>query len=555
MPGQTTVPETVAAAPPASPGWLAGGRLSAALALLTLLAVVALRAPFLNGDLLKSDEAVYAISARAWSEGLLPGRDLWDSKPPGMAALYRLAGHLPGGAIGGSRLLALLATVITLLVALRLARLVAPALAPWPVGLAYVLLTHANGWHPAEWVVLNGELPATALVALSTLCLAEWARRPGSGRPSLLLLAGAGGGLALLFRQTALIPVLVLGLWLAWAAARRGGGRAAWSAVGLAAAGIALAWLPLVGYYRAQGAVTFLWAAWGGCGLAYAGQRVGWEEGWHNARASLGVGMFPALVGLGLLGTVFALARVRSPRAAADPAAHALLMLMIAFGLGSALAVLPGGHLFEHYFLQAGPAWALAAGLGLAHLARLPGSPVIRTTAAVLLALGVVALLGRLALTPAAAQRTAFREANREVFDAVAADIRTHTQPTDRVLVWAWAPQLYWYAARLPATRDLTLNYALGWIGRQPQELFPGARAALLSDLRRTRPPLFVVPSDTVLPFSGAAAWRPETAPEVWAFLRGHYRLARRVAHWDVYELRAPRGPAAPQRHSPEARS
>lgn len=541
MPGQTTVPEAAAATPPAGPRWLAGGRLPAgAWALLALLAVVILRAPFLDGDLLKSDEAVYAVSARAWSQGLLPGRDLWDSKPPGMAALYRLAAHLPGGAIRGSRLLALLAAAITLLVTLRLARLVVPALPPWPVGLAYVLLTHANGWHPAEWVVLNGELPATALVALSTLWLAEWVRHPGPGRHRLLLLAGAGGGTALFFRQTALVPVLALGLWLVWTAARRGGGRAAWAAVGLAAAGLALAWTPLVGYYWAHGALSYLWAAWGGCGLAYAGQRVGWEEGWHNARASLGVGVLPALVGLGLLGTLFALARVRRTRAVTDPPVQSLLWLMIAFGLGSALAVLPGGHLFEHYFLQAAPAWALAAGLGLAQLQRLPGSPVIRTTAALLLALGVGALLGRLVLTPAPAQRAALREAHREVFGAVVADIRAHTRPPDRILVWAWAPQVYWYAARLPATRDLTLNYALGWIGRQPQELFPGARAALLSDLRRTRPPLLVVPSDTVLPFSGAAAWRPEAAPEVWAFLRGHYRLARRVAHWDVYELRAP---------------
>jgi hypothetical protein len=556
-----------------------GAALPVALVLLAVLAVVLLRLPYYDDDVMKSDEAIYAVTARAWSHGLLPGRDTWDNKPPGMAGAYLLGGrlariaercgHAPGGMIAGSRLLALVLALVTLLVTVRLARLAAPGLPAWPVGVAYVLITHANGWHPAEWVVLNGELPATALVAVSALCLAEWARTGCQARRlthagGLLVLAGVCGGMALLFRQTALLPVAAMGLWLIWAAAKRRGGRGAWAAVGVVVGGMALGWAPLVGYYAGQGALRYLWAAWGGYGLAYAGQGVAWAEAWGNVRASLGVGIMPALAGLGVMGAIFAIGRARrggdeegsaagpgaprlaAPVSSATPAAYVsvdvrrpLLLLMIALGVGSALAVLPGGHLFDHYFLQAAPPWALAAGLGVAYLARRPGSRVVRGAAAVMLALGVVVLLSRLLLSHPAEQRAAMRAANREVFGSVAEVVRARTSPSDRVLVWAWAPQVYWYSERLPAARDLTLNYALGWIGRQPQELFPGARAALLEDLRRTRPPVIVVSNDGVLPFSESAAWRPEAAPEVWAFIRGEYRLARRMAHWDVYEARS----------------
>ncbi|MGE5531924.1 MAG: ArnT family glycosyltransferase, partial [Bacteroidota bacterium] len=210
---------------------------SVALAVLAVLALVALRAPFLDGDLLKCDEAVYGVTARAWTQGLLPGRDVWDNKPPGMAALYLLASHLPGGTILGSRLLALLFSAVTLLVTLRLARLIAPKLPVWPVAMAYLLITHANGWFPAEWVTLNGELPSTCLVALGVWCLAEWARGKEPRLWPLLVLAGVFSGASILFRQTALLPVLAMAGWLVWFGLRTASYRGAFQAIGLAVAG------------------------------------------------------------------------------------------------------------------------------------------------------------------------------------------------------------------------------------------------------------------------------------------------------------------------------
>ncbi|MEN6305177.1 MAG: hypothetical protein ABFD96_20810 [Armatimonadia bacterium] len=563
---------------------------------MAVIAIVALRVPFSHGDLLKSDEAIYAVEARAWSNGLLPGRDVWDNKPPGMAALYLLASHLPGGTIAGTRLLALLFSVVSLLLTLRLSQLVAPNLPAYPVAIAYVLITHANGWPPGEWIVLNGELPSTCFVTLAAWCLAEWAHRreqyatvasPASSGPwVLVLLAGLFSGAGMLFRQTALLPVAAMAVWLIWATSRRG----ALKPLGTAALGVALAWVPLVYYFWSQGALHYLWAAIGGHGLAYASQSVAMADAWRSLREGLGVGVLPELLVLALIGLAFAISKSLRLRRQSHPAGQVLLLLSLVWGLGSLLSVLPGGHLFGHYFLQLAPAWALAAGLGVARMMRFAESRVVRLAAYAAIVLGLLVLAGRLvALQPAGAQIACLwlvaclgafvvgnlprestmaqvvlaatmlllalsvatgvatdgaRSANREAFTAVAAQIQARTTPSDRIVVWAWAPQVYWYSERLPACRDLTLNYSLGWIGQRPGELFPGARAAFLDDLDRTRPRMIAVANDDLLPYTTSLAWKPAAAPEIWAFIHNNYRVSARLPHWDLYELKPKRSPA-----------
>lgn len=573
--------------------------LSPALLILAVCAIIFLRAPFLDDDVLKSDEAVYAVTARAWAHGLLPGRDLWDNKPPGMPALYLLGSALTGHMIYGSRVLALALSIVILLVTLRLAVLLSPGLPWWPVALAYLLITHANGWPASEWVVLNGELPAAALVGLSALCLAEWSHRdlpdgPARRRWPLLAAAGCFAGLAIQFRQTAVLPVVGLVVWLGWSAFYRRRRIAAWPVLLAGGAGMALAWLPVTWTYWSRGALPYLWTACLGHGLAYAAEAPARAWGWTNLNAALGAGLLPELLQMAGIGVMFALARLWRLRTTESGTALPIPLLLTAFGLGSLAAVLPSGHLFGHYFLQMASVWALVAGLGVARLRRFATVSPVPAAAAVLLLVGVVAMAARvwasqpggpviaclwleaclatwlvgiqlqprmvplalLALMPlpllglAMGQSPAtyraterFRQANRALYGDVVAEIDRRTGPSDRILVWGWAPQVYWYSDRLPACRDVTLNYALGWIGEPPHELFAGARAALLTDLRRRPPAVVAVPNDLALPYAASPGWRPEAAPEVWAFIRAHYRLANHMPHWDLYVPRAPQLP------------
>lgn len=77
-----------------------------ALALLTALAT---RAPFALIDRPFADEAGYALFARYWLEGLVPYRDVWDVKPPGLFALYAVAQALGAEPLAAIWILPLLA--------------------------------------------------------------------------------------------------------------------------------------------------------------------------------------------------------------------------------------------------------------------------------------------------------------------------------------------------------------------------------------------------------------------------------------------------------------
>jgi hypothetical protein len=56
-----------------------------------LLAAVATRIPSIFVERPFLDEAAYALIASYWLEGIIPYRDVWDVKPPGLFALYALA--------------------------------------------------------------------------------------------------------------------------------------------------------------------------------------------------------------------------------------------------------------------------------------------------------------------------------------------------------------------------------------------------------------------------------------------------------------------------------
>lgn len=47
----------------------------------------------------------------------------------------------------------------------------------------------------------------------------------------------------------------------------------------------------------------------------------------------------------------------------------------------------------------------------------------------------------------------AVHEDNLSAYHRVAGYVSSHTQPTDRIIAWGYAPLVYWYSERLPATR------------------------------------------------------------------------------------------------------
>lgn len=412
---------------------------------------------------LLSDEGEYAYAARVWAEGGLPYRDAFNQKPPMIFAIYRACAALSMNP-AAPRVAAMLAVLLTGIALLLLtpkrwslgARLAAP--------LAYFVLSTTpvgDFGFPA-----NTEVFAAAFTAWAAWAVAE--RRAA-------FLGGLLSGAALMTKQTALWPVLAVGLLAVWWGGRRFDAKAGGAFIGGAAV-IPLAWLA---YFAAHGGLVFFWDCVVAGNMRYAaiaGLPAAAEQArffaFELAPAFL-KGSWPAwaLAAFGLSGLA----------ARWENRGELLAMLWLAGGL---LAAATGLLLFPHYFLQAAPPLCLAAAYGVARL----GAPE-RAWAA----------LAALALIPAAAHANFYFGKTRE---AVAKDLlypsplletewlgrrlRERTAPSDTIWVFGSEPALYVYAGRRAATRHDFVY---------PLTMFPKSLEVLedeLAALRAARP-IYVV--------------------------------------------------------------
>jgi hypothetical protein len=427
------------------------------LALLGLMAL--LRLPSLDLPL-DRDEGEYATLAQQWAAPgqCLPYRDLMEVKPPLAPALYALAFKLAGPARGPQLLSLRLLDLAWHLACLSLLYWLLLSLAgPWPAALGS-LLWALGACHPQlQGFSANTESWA-CLPLLAALCLLLPRPAPSALR---LALAGLALGLASLARQ----PMLAFLPALAWASGpgwRRSLKPGAWLLAGsLLAWALCLALFALQGGWPASGALLrCVWAY----GASYAARP--WPPALAPAsRAGLALlwilgGLLPA-----------ALAGAIATRPAQRRAALALL-------LAGALACLPGGHFYPHYFLVPLLALALAAGLGFGAL---------RKAWRALAAAGLLFFGAGFALAYAPLWRShdaaeaslalyhvpAFSQAAR-----AAQELQQQDPQAGRLWMWGSEPELYFLSGRRPACRFL---YAYPFTGEAPA--WPGGEQELLAAL------------------------------------------------------------------------
>jgi hypothetical protein len=170
--------------------------------------VAALRAPFLFGLEMDGDEALYALAGRAWREGGLLYRDVWDIKPPGFFAILTVF-----QAVFGDNALAV-----------RLPSLVGAALA---TAIAFAWMRRALGSRaiaflaaacgPAYALAMNSFVTRAELVGspfvMGGMAALFLARRPDAGRACA---AGLLFGAAFTVKQSFVFEALAgaLGYWL-----------------------------------------------------------------------------------------------------------------------------------------------------------------------------------------------------------------------------------------------------------------------------------------------------------------------------------------------------
>ncbi len=523
------------------------------------------------------DQGIFAYIGDGLNHGLVPYRDAWDHKPPGIYFVYALAFSLFGREMTSLRLLETIYMAVTALALYLLGQ-------RWrgeAVGLAAAFLyVLGSAWLFEWWDRAQAEIyMALPSVLAVYFFLAAWPwKRVGS--TLLLVLAGFASGVLVYFKPTG---ITVLGcLVLAtpfftskeWRRALR---QALWPASALAL-GFGLSFVPLGAYFAWNGAL-------GGLVQSVI------EFNMYHART----GGNPTVAGT-ISGTLDFLGNmnVLAPLALASIAAIALdskgglapvtplernrvSWLLAAWLFFSAVGIWLQGKFFSYHWSPVLPPLALLAADGLrriqADVARsgvckrgqLPLTPVPsqpsegRGRPLVLGAYGLIALAYLVFLVqeervklgrdlPYLLGQTSQREylANfghnilgRDVYSFLAAQdtaryLRQHITSEDYVLVWGFQALVNFLADRRSPTRFI-FNYPLTF--DQPESEFRiQARRRFLKDLADKRPAYIVLVTNDVNPIQPVDSHTlVEGFPEFKRLIQKQYRLEKDIADFHLY--------------------
>ncbi len=456
------------------------------------------------------DGSAFALRAHLWlRHGLLPYRDLWDHKPPGIYVADMLGEAVTGDPVLGAR--AMESATILLCVALAVALGRRTASWAWGACLAFwYLITTAQ---PAlvQWGNFTElVLPPTAFLAALAL----------TGRPSpRWTLVGVLCGAAVLFRPTA------AGLWVGAAAAamilgeERAGRRRALLRLTAGAAGppalvACVLWLHRLFPSFWDQVVTY--------NRMYA-REAGGDLAAHVIRAwAHALWTIPGSRLLAALTVVLALATAAGDRSPRDRGRRALAL----FAAGSLAVIWSGeslsGRFWPHQLLMAAPFLVL-----LAASASPPSPGRVRDLGLGLTAAAVLflspGLLGWWSTGNTAHRADAAHLAMRRF-------LQTAAEPGDRLQVWGAEDGLHLATGLLPASR-YTYYYPLltpGYGDRRRTNRF-------LQELETNRPRWVVTyVADTTL--SPARAGAPAHAVFL-AWLRRHGRPVARFGNLVCWEL------------------
>lgn len=501
--------------------------------------LLALRVPSLVQPL-GPDQSLYAYVAQEVGRGGWPYLDAWDQKPPGIHLIYgALWAVHPDDSVIAFADMAAAALVAVLLV---------PLGAWWSNG------NRAAGWSAAclflflgdpSWQRLGGlRVRAQCEVFIGLAIVgAVWlaVRHRKREHPSMLLAAASGVlvGVAALLKYPAAIYGVVPAAVLLWPHADPIRRPRHWGSLAALAAGAALPVLLMVTLYWSVGRVQDLADATLLYNVSYSGET--YRGVGHFVWYLLTFPIQHARVdGLWLVGgagaLVLALMMRREPR---------VLVLMAWLFCGMLAIAINGSRGLPQYFLQAAPAWALAAGLGATWLWPRLGPP-HRALLVVIVCLAVwrVVEVDNLARALSRDSRRLAGAVSEEVYLAsfgerrgdkfrlasshrLAADLAARTSPDDRVFVLGYAPGAYVYANRRSASRFFWGGPLVA--GFKADAPAYGA-AGLLSSLARTPPAVIALQTD---PPEYIDWFRQHQALDTW--LRAHYRQVSSDGVFDVW--------------------
>ena len=438
-----------------------------------------------------ADQGLYAYVGDRIRHGELAYRDAWDQKPPGIHYVYAaLRAVSASDAVVPAADLATAAIVAALLWALG-ARLGGPAAG----ALAAAIFLALSDPYFARYGGVRIRAQCETFIALAVtgaLALATSRKTPARLFCAGLLL---GSAFALKYNAGLYVLVVVAGAAMTVSLRVRD---LAWLALGSSAVPALL----LVIFWRG-GALNDLYQATIVYNLQYSGETYAsrWDMLVYLLRFPLERARLDALWFAGGLGSIVLLVAARRNR---------LAWLPLAWVAAACLSIaINGSRNLPQYFLQAGPALGLAAGLGAA-IAFRPMKPALRVATALLVAVGIwragpdpfpnlaqsVAhdasyMMGRIDRRTHLARYGGERSEKFSALDNIdlGAYLAAHTRPDEPVYVFGFSPAAYVYAQRRSASRFFwSRPVIVRFNADDPRYGVDG----LADDLRRT-PPAYVV--------------------------------------------------------------
>jgi 4-amino-4-deoxy-L-arabinose transferase-like glycosyltransferase len=407
--------------------------------------------PFWDAPL-TADEGGYAEVARLWKSGVALYGDAWVDRPQGLLLVYRGLLDVGGGSTVSLRVLASIVAALVVVVTMLLAVRICGTIEAVTAGVLLATFA-ASPW--IESFTLSGELVAALPATLALLAFTGYLT---GGRAAWIVLAGVLTGCAVMVKQSAFDSGLAIAAYLLVTERRRG--------VTKVLVLVAAALVPVA--IAALAASSF--SEWWGAVVAYRAHGDSLFTGSPVHRLGLLVHSLPeATKALGLLAVLTAIGWPRAP-------------LIARLWLAAALVgVVGGGNFHDHYYIQLAPPLSVLAAVGV--------SRVVAERRRVAAALCVGAAAVTIVLTVPLWQRGDTAQA-RAIWpndphlshaSAVAAYVRGHTRPDQRIFtLWA-AADVYYLADRRPAVRYM-------WY-RNIQAI-PGALQAAREALAEQKPAL-----------------------------------------------------------------
>ena len=415
-----------------------------------VLIVTAIRLPLLPIPL-ERDEGEYAYIAWRLGYNELPYRDWVDQKPPGVFYVYRLALSLPFEAVRAIHFVGLLFSAASVCALFFLGLQFIDRF--WAfLGAALFALLSLDPL--VQGTAANTELFMLCPLILSLIAFFA-ATAKTKPRVLFIVLAGALTGIAVMFKQVAVVNwFLLAGLYPVFAPREKRWRGAvsfiAWSAMGL----LTVLALVVLYFWRRGGLTEFVDNVFT-----------------HNLEYIGSIGASARLEYC--WGTLTTLARTQ---AVVWVFAAAGLMVLFMTGrakwflftagwlLTSAIGVSASGYFFPHYFQQLLPALALAAAAGAGWFAAMPVWKIIptwarRTALSLLLAVlpGITLWPFLFKYMPAESVRKIYPGDFFAEMPQFARRLETLTPPDKRVFVFGAEPELLFYARRASATRYIFL--------------------------------------------------------------------------------------------------